>query len=142
MDLPMSAGEKASDVAGWTLTSLGIVTSTAMQEWVLAICSAIAGITILGLNVVLRIRKAIRDEEIAGLKHEIDRLHLRAEEKAEQSREAWARVGAETVQLKGEIETLKAASNYAMPVTVIATTTGQPNGQAHETAQPGGGDPK
>jgi hypothetical protein len=142
MDPIMTAGQRATDAAGWTLTSLGIVTSTAIQQWTLALGTATAGLILLGLNVVLKVRKAMRDEEISQLRHQIDVLHLKAEEKAEQSRESWAIARAETASLKDEIVSLKVASSHAMPVTVITTSTGQPNGQAHETAQPGGGDPK
>lgn len=131
MDLPMTT-EKATESAGWILTSLGVITSTSIEEWALALATTVAGVSILVLNVVLRIRKAIRDEEIAGLKHEIERLHLRAEEKAEQSREAWARVKVETTALKDEVKALKASSSTSIPVYPSVV----------EPAQPGSGDPK
>ena len=116
MSIQSMTTDRATEAAGWMLTSLGVVASTAYEQRAVAFTTAASGILILGLNVVLRFRKAIRDEEIAGLKHEIARLHLRAEEKAEQSREAWARVKVETAALKEEVQSLKANSSVSIPV--------------------------
>lgn len=146
--------DRATEAAGWTLTSMGVVTSTAMQEWTLAIGTALAGLVILAINCLLRIKRgradarAIdRESEIAALRHEITILHLRADEAAEQSRlhreqsqeratvlqSEIDRTRGQLAQAEAQIEDVRARSSDSITIRIPS----QP-----ETAQPGGGDPK
>lgn len=137
MDVHTMTAEKASEAAGWMLTSLGVVSATAIQEWTLAVGTALAGIVILGVNCVLRIKRGQadaatidRENEIASLRHQIMKLHLKADEAAEQSRmnreksiERAAALQSEIENTRGKlavaeakIEDIKSHSSMVIPI--------------------------
>jgi hypothetical protein len=154
MDLVHMTTDRATEAAGWMLTSLGVITSTATQEWTLAVGTSALGIGLLGAKFFIEAKRSWansraidREDEIAALKHEITILHLRADEAAEQSRlhreqsveratvlqSEIDRTRGQLAQAEAQIEDVRAKSSDSITIRIPSPP---------ETAQPGGGDPK
>lgn len=139
--------DRATEAAGWMLTSLGVITSTAFQEWAIALGTSVFGLGLLGVKFFLEAKRgwvssrAIdREDEISELQHEIMLLHLKADEAAELSRlnreksvERAAILQSEIDHTRGKladaearIETIKASSSTSIPVYPPVVEPAQP----------------